>query len=399
MDDGLRRAARTIALFSRAYLRSVYGQQEWEAALRDDPRGLVRKLVPIRIENCHRPGILGGVVSFDLFELSPEDARERLLGQIAIVVRGRAKPTAEPAFPGTLTLPGSLPPATEPEFPGLRSTSNLPPSRRSTGETRVIAGRYRLGEPLRREGGNIVWRGEDEKVQRPVSIKEIRLPVDRRNRDVVLEHLLHGVRAHNRVHDGAVVSVFDFAAEANRYWIIFEMIDGNTLADIVRLDGPLTPAEVAAIGLTISDALHAIHSAGIIHRNLTPTSILVQRDGRVRLTDFGIASSDLSTTLTGTGELLGTPGYIAPERIRGSSGTPSSDLWELAATLYFAVEGQPAYEGAETYAILTATVEARRRLFCRAGPLGMVLSSILDASAENRSSLQEISRHLALIAK
>ncbi len=112
MDEGIRAGARTLAVLSRAYLRSVYGQAEWEGAYQADPTGFARRLVPVRVEDCPRPGLLGGVVSFDLFGLSADEARTRLLAQIAAIHRGRDKPGVEPPFPGT-TPPAGPPRASD----------------------------------------------------------------------------------------------------------------------------------------------------------------------------------------------------------------------------------------------------------------------------------------------
>ncbi len=123
MDEGIRSSARTLAVLSRAYLRSVYGQAEWEGAYRADPTGFARRLIPVRVEDCPRPGLLGGVVSFDLFGLVADEARQRLLTQIAVIRRGRAKPVAEPPFPGPASA-ADPPQARRP--PGERQARQVP---------------------------------------------------------------------------------------------------------------------------------------------------------------------------------------------------------------------------------------------------------------------------------
>nr|MDT0667009.1 protein kinase [Micromonospora sp. DSM 115978] len=151
---------------------------------------------------------------------------------------------------------------------------------------------------------------------------------------------------------------------------------------------------VAAIGLALADALAAAHSAGVLHRDVKPGNVLLGRDGRVRLTDFGIAATEGEATLTCSGALVGSPAYIAPERVRGSSGSPASDLWGLGATLYSAVEGSPPFEGPETYAVLTAVVEGRRRPFRLAGPRRGLLTDLLDPPAEERARVEDNRRRL-----
>ncbi len=186
--------------------------------------------------------------------------------------------------------------------------------------------------------------------------------------------------------------------EAERHWIVMELVDADSLGEVIRAEGPLPPDQVAAIGLTLTEALAAAHSAGVLHRDIKPGNVLLGRDGHVRLTDFGIAATEGDATLTSTGALVGSPAYIAPERVRGSSGSPASDLWGLGATLYAAVEGQPPFEGPETYAVLTAVVEGRRRAFRLAGPLRDLLSDLLDRPAADRPDVAEVRRRLIPIA-
>ncbi|OAA24384.1 serine/threonine protein kinase [Frankia sp. EI5c] len=246
-----------------------------------------------------------------------------------------------------------------------------------------------------------MWCGEDELLQRPVAIKEILVPMAgaQSERDAIRARVLREARALARLHSPAIVSVFDVVEEHERHWIIMELIDADSLGDTIKNHGPLPFDQVAAIGLALADALAAAHSAGVLHRDVKPGNVLLGRDNRVRLTDFGIAATEGDVTLTGTGALVGSPAYIAPERVRGSSGTPASDLWGLGATLYSAVEGCPPFEGPETYAVLSAVVEGRRRPFRLAGPLRGLLTDLLDRPAELRPDVEEIRRRLTPIAR
>ncbi len=268
------------------------------------------------------------------------------------------------------------------------------------GTPRYVSQRYRLDTPIGRGGAGVVWCGEDELLQRPVAVKEILVPLAgaQAERDAIRARVLREARALARLHSPAIVSVYDVVEEAERHWIVMELVDADSLGDVIRADGPLSPEQAAAIGLALTDALAAAHSAGVLHRDIKPGNVLLGRDGRVRLTDFGIAATDGDSTLTGTGALVGSPAYIAPERVRGSSGSPASDLWGLGATLYAAVEGQPPFEGPETYAVLTAVVEGRRRPFRLAGPLRGLLTDLLDRPAEERPGVAEIRRRLVPIA-
>ena len=246
----------------------------------------------------------------------------------------------------------------------------------------------------------MVWCGEDELLQRPVAVKEILVPMAGENeREAIRARVLREARALARLHSPSIVSVYDVAEEQERHWIIMELVDAESLGDVIKNHGPLPFDQVAAIGLALTDALATAHSAGVLHRDVKPGNVLLGRDGRVRLTDFGIAATEGDVPLPGTGALVGSPAYIAPERIRGSSGTPASDLWGLGATLYAAVEGSPPFEGPETYAVLTAVVEGRRRPFRLAGPLRGLLADLLDRPAELRPNVDEIRRRLIPIAR
>ncbi len=278
---------------------------------------------------------------------------------------------------------------------------SMSPAASGHGAPRYVAARYRLDSPVGRGGAGVVWRGEDELLQRPVAIKEILVPLAgaQNERDAIRARVLREARALARLHSPSIVAVFDVVEEAERHWIVMELVDADSLSEVIKTHGPLPFSQVAAIGLTLADALAAAHSAGVLHRDVKPGNVLLGRDGKVRLTDFGIAATEGDATLTGTGALVGSPAYIAPERVRGASGTPASDLWGLAATLYSAVEGSPPFEGPETYAVLTAVVEGRRRPFRLAGPLRGLLTDLLDRPAAERPGVEEIRRRLAPIAR
>ncbi|MCM3882944.1 serine/threonine-protein kinase [Frankia sp. R82] len=283
----------------------------------------------------------------------------------------------------------------------MAKSVSVPPETDRHGTPRYVAQRYRLDTPIGRGGAGVVWRGEDELLQRPVAIKEILVPMAgaQNERDAIRARVLREARALARLHSPAIVSVYDVVEEHQRHWIVMELVDADSLGDVIRNHGPLPFDQVAAIGLALTDALAAAHSAGVLHRDVKPGNVLLGRDGRVRLTDFGIAATEGDVTLTGTGALVGSPAYIAPERVRGSSGSPASDLWGLGATLYSAVEGQPPFEGPETYAVLTAVVEGRRRAFRLAGPLRNLLSDLMDRPAEERPDVSEIRRRLIPVAR
>ncbi|MQA88235.1 MAG: protein kinase, partial [Streptosporangiales bacterium] len=223
---------------------------------------------------------------------------------------------------------------------------------------RLVGGRYRLEEPLGRGGMGIVWRGRDELLGRAVSVKEVLLPpgLSAQEQDVLYRRTLREARAAARLDHPNVVLVYDVVEENGRPWIVMELVRARSLGDVIREDGPLPPHQVAEIGQHVLAALRAAHGAGVLHRDVKPSNVLLADDGRVVLTDFGVAAVEGDATLTGSGTLLGSPAYIAPERARGARATAASDLWALGATLYAAVEGRPPHDRGAAMATLTAVV-------------------------------------------
>src|SRR4051794_23849565 len=232
-----------------------------------------------------------------------------------------------------------------------------------------------------------------------VAVKEVHLPatLGEDERRTLRERVLREARAAAAVRHPVLVTVFDVVEDEDRPWIVLELIEARTLAAQVA-ERTLTPAEAARVGLDLLAALQAVHRAGIQHRDVKPGNVLLEADGRPRLTDFGIASTAGDPSLTSSGVLLGSPSYLPPERARGDAGGPESDLWGLAATLYTAVEGQPPYEGSHPLAVLTAVVEGRRRPARRAGELEPLLADLLDREPEERPDADEVRHRLVSAA-
>lgn len=222
-----------------------------------------------------------------------------------------------------------------------------------------LAGRYTLHSVLGRGGMGVVWRAYDEVLHRTVAVKEVLLPqgVPDQDRSRLRARTLREARAVAAVDDPSTVRVFDVVEQGGRPWIVMEYVRGRTLTEVLREHGPLSPGEVARVGLALVGALDTAHRAGVLHRDVKPSNVLLREDGRVALTDFGIATvaSDPSDPTT-TGQLLGSPAYIAPERVQGARPTPASDLWSLGATLWTAVEGRPPFSGPSALATVTAVV-------------------------------------------
>jgi len=254
----------------------------------------------------------------------------------------------------------------------------------------VLAGRYRLLGELGRGGMGVVWRAEDTVIGRQVAIKELRLSSgEGQDAKVFGERVLREVRTSGRLNDPAIVTVFDVITDGGATYIVMELVEAPTLSDLVRDRGPLPPETVAAIGEQVLSALTAAHNAGIVHRDVKPGNIMVGADGRVKLTDFGIAQPVDDPRLTTSGFLVGSPAFMAPERIAGKDAVPASDLWSLGATLYFAAEGTVAFERGSTAATLHAIMNEIPQLTRTQGPLASAIMSLLVSAPEARANADQ----------
>lgn len=179
---------------------------------------------------------------------------------------------------------------------------------------RLLAGRYRLGEVLGRGGMGTVWRAVDETLGRTVAVKELRFPsaIDEDEKRRLITRTLREAKAIARIRNNGAVTVYDVVDEDDRPWIVMELIEGKSLAEAVREDGVLTPKRAAEVGLAILDVLRAAHSEGILHRDVKPSNVLIAEDGRVVLTDFGIAQVEGDPSVTSTGMLVGAPRTSRP---------------------------------------------------------------------------------------
>jgi tRNA A-37 threonylcarbamoyl transferase component Bud32 len=252
--------------------------------------------------------------------------------------------------------------------------------RAATGTSRVIAGRYHLQAPIGRGAMGIVWRGRDELLHRDVAVKEVQVNALAMavGTQIRYEPALREARAAARLSHPSVVTVFDIVEEQGHPWIVMELVPGRSLDQVIAEDGPLPPQQAAELGTSLLGALAAAHAAGVLHRDVKPGNVLVTADGRAVLTDFGIATFEEDPSLTQAGMVVGTPGFTAPERVRGHSATPASDLWSLGATLYAAVEGRGPFDRAGGAAAISAGVaveDAPRAP--SAGPLGPVIDALL----------------------
>ncbi|WP_405439071.1 serine/threonine protein kinase [Streptomyces avidinii] len=265
-----------------------------------------------------------------------------------------------------------------------------------TGGGDVLAGRYRLVEPIGRGGMGKVWRAHDELLHRTVAVKELTagLYVAQADRDVMHARTQKEARAAARIQHPAVVTVHDVLEHDDRPWIVMEYIDGPSLAEAAKAAGRIEPREAARIGLHVLGALRAAHAVGVLHRDVKPGNVLLAKDGRVLLTDFGIAAIEGDSSITRTGEIVGSIDYLAPERVTGGSPDPSSDLWSLGATLYTAVEARSPFRRTSPISSLQAVVNDEPPALRQAGALGPVITALLRKDPAERPSAAEAERML-----
>ncbi|GHF57844.1 hypothetical protein GCM10010218_44070 [Streptomyces mashuensis] len=251
---------------------------------------------------------------------------------------------------------------------------------------RLLAGRYRLGAVLGRGGMGTVWRADDETLGRVVAVKELRFPanIDEDEKRRLITRTLREAKAIARIRSAGAVTVYDVVHEDDRPWIVMELIEGRSLADVIREDGPLQWRRAAEVGLAVLDVLRAAHRQGILHRDVKPSNVLIADDGRVVLTDFGIAQVEGDPSVTSTGMLVGAPSYISPERARGHKPGPPADLWSLGGLLYAAVEGAPPYDKGSAIATLTAVMTEPLGPPRNAGPLEEVIYGLLAKDPQKR---------------
>ncbi|MGW2258591.1 serine/threonine-protein kinase [Streptomyces sp. NPDC001780] len=273
----------------------------------------------------------------------------------------------------------------------LRDTAKEPrkdadKSADSSPEGRLLAGRYRLGAVLGRGGMGTVWRALDETLGRTVAVKELRFPssIDEDEKRRLITRTLREAKAIARIRNNGAVTVFDVVDEDDRPWIVMELVEGKSLAEAIREDGLLSPRRAAEVGLAVLDVLRSAHREGILHRDVKPSNVLIAEDGRVVLTDFGIAQVEGDPSVTSTGMLVGAPSYISPERARGHKPGPAADLWSLGGLLYASVEGCPPYDKGSAIATLTAVMTEPLDPPKNAGPLTEVIYGLLAKDPAQR---------------
>ena len=271
------------------------------------------------------------------------------------------------------------------QIPTWSGGNTAPTSGRAAPGT-LIGGRYTLRAAVGHGGMGTVWRAADTLLRRDVAIKEVVLPpgLAPSDRDSMYERTMREARAAAALQHPAVVQVYDVVHENGRPWIVMELLDARSLADMVIEDGPVTPRVVAKIGIALLGALEVAHAHGVLHRDVKPANVLICSDGRCVLTDFGVARMPTDVQLTTPGMVLGSPHFISPERAMGSDFGPPSDLFSLGVTLFTAVEGRPPFDKGDPIETMHAVVEDPPAPAVRAGSLTPVLMGLLEKDPNRR---------------
>ena len=209
----------------------------------------------------------------------------------------------------------------------------------------MIAGRYRLEREIGRGGAGVVHLAHDEVLGRTVAIKRIGLLAGTTGHDIARAQ--REARLAAGINHPHVVSIFDLVQDEDCYWLVMELVGGRTLAELVADEGPLPPTRAAGIIAQAADALVQAQKAGIVHRDVKPSNIMVNDDNHAKLGDFGIARAASDAALTQTGMVTGSPAYLAPEVASGAPATAASDVWSLGGTLFHALTGRPPYDVGE----------------------------------------------------
>jgi serine/threonine protein kinase len=264
-------------------------------------------------------------------------------------------------------------------------------------EQRLIGGRYRLSSKLGSGAMGTVWSGYDEVLQRRVAVKELKVPpgIPHGEALAMRERMLREARALGGLSHPNVITVFDVVDVDGQPMVVLEMVPSRNLAMLITDQGRLSSVQAGVVGFATGAALRAAHRAGITHRDVKPGNVLVAHDGRIKLTDFGIARNVADAPMTTAGLVLGSPAYIAPEVAAGQPVTPAADLWGLGATLFAAIEGRPPYDvHGDPVSTITEVVDGEVPRPSGSGPITEVIAALMVKEPERRMPLDEVRRRL-----
>jgi eukaryotic-like serine/threonine-protein kinase len=254
-------------------------------------------------------------------------------------------------------------------------------------------------EPVGSGGAGQVWRARDEVLDREVALKRVQLPraLSEEEREEVRQRAVREAQAAARLSHRSVTTVHDVVDDGADTAIVMEYVPARDLTRIVEEDGPLDESRAAAIGLEVLDALEVAHRAGIVHRDVKPSNVMVPEHGPVKLTDFGIATLNDHPSITTSGVVLGSPAYMSPEQASGRGAVPATDLWGLGATLYFAIEGRSPFERDGTMATLHALVNDQPGQMERGRQVRPALDRLFSKDPADRPATDEVRQMLTEI--
>jgi serine/threonine protein kinase len=264
-------------------------------------------------------------------------------------------------------------------------------------DVRRIGGRYALSGLLGAGAMGTVWSGFDEVLQRRVAVKELKVPAGVPAHEVAeaRERMMREARALGGLLHPNIITVFDVVDVDGEPMVVMELVPSRNLATIISEHGPLTAQQVAVVGFATAGGLRAAHRSGITHRDVKPGNVLIGDDGRVKLTDFGIARNVADAPMTSAGLVLGSPAYIAPEVAAGEAVTPAADLWGLGATLFAAVDGRPPYDvNGDPVATITEVVDGEVPRPRGTGPVVDVIMALMRKDPQTRMPLEEVRQRL-----
>jgi serine/threonine protein kinase len=269
----------------------------------------------------------------------------------------------------------------------------------------MVAGRYRLLSRIGDGGMGSVWTAHDELLGRQVAVKQLLTPpgADPREAEQLRQRALREGRIAARLSHPHAIAVYDVVLDAGRPWLVMEHLPSRSLAAVLAEDGVLRAEQAAQIGAQVADALAATHAAGIVHRDVKPANVLIGEGARVaglvKITDFGISHASGDVTLTQTGQITGTPAFLAPEVAQGNQMTEASDVFSLGATLYTCLEGTPPF-GMEDNALGMLHRVAGGQIVPprRSGALTQPLQKLLAADPADRPTMPQVRDELAKLA-